>query len=224
MSIEIRTDTCNQPAKVHSIKSQCLPLISSEQCCRAFSRILMSDKLMVKTLVDASCRGLFTSTRLSCVLFHSTSSSKISVIVSWYSSTASSTPLVCWSHWWRAPSMIAKTRAKPTKNDITKTSVTNNFLRTKHEGRSREYRFKVVAEQTEHSKVLSKTTEGQYSSARFEQAKVVYYVALGPNLFILNLPASRTKIHSLRSLPWIKSCPSRIQSERWDLHQDYPAI
>ena len=121
MSIEICTDTCNQPAKVHSIKSQCLPLILSEQCCRAFSRILMSDKLMVKTLVDASCRGLFTSTRLSCVLFHSTSSSKISVIVSWYSSTASSTPLVCWSHWWRAPSMIAKTRAKPTKNDITKT-------------------------------------------------------------------------------------------------------
>ena len=89
--------------------------------------------------------------------------------------------------------MIAKTRAKPTKNDITKIPVTNNFLRTKHEGRSREYRFKVVAEQTEHSKVLSKTTEGQYSPARFEQAKVVYYMALGPNLFILNLPAFANK-------------------------------
>ena len=102
--------------------------------------------------------------------------------------------------------MIAKTRAKPTKNDITKIPVTNNFLRTKYEGRSREYRFKVVAEQTEHSKVLSKTTAGQFSPARFEQAKVVALgtralMALGPNLSILNLPASRTKIHSLRSLP-----------------------
>ena len=70
--------------------------------------------------------------------------------------------------------MIAKTRAKPTKNDITKTPVTNNFLRTKHEGRSREYRFKVVAEQTEHSKVLSKTTEGQYCTVRASEGSLLH--------------------------------------------------
>ena len=69
--------------------------------------------------------------------------------------------------------MIAKTRAKPTKNDITKTPVTNNFLRTKHEGRSREYRFKVVAEQTEHSKVLSKKTQGQYYTVRASEGSLL---------------------------------------------------
>ena len=69
--------------------------------------------------------------------------------------------------------MIAKTRAKPTTNDITKTPVTNNFLRTKHKGRSREYRFKVVAEQTEHSKVLSKTTEGQYCTVRASEGSLL---------------------------------------------------
>lgn len=108
--------TCSQPANLHSTKSQCLLFILSAQWRTANSRILMSDKFRLNTLMEASSNGLFMSKMLSCVLLHSTSSSKISVSVSWYSSRASSTPLVCWNHWWREPSMTANTRAKPRKN------------------------------------------------------------------------------------------------------------
>ena len=109
--------TWSQPAKLHSTKSQCLLFILSQQWRTAISRILMRDKFRLNTLMEASCKGLLMSKRLSCVLFHSTSSSRISVSVSWYSSSASSIPSVCLNHWCREPSMTASTRANPGYKD-----------------------------------------------------------------------------------------------------------
>ena len=48
-----------------------------------------------------------------------------------------------------------------------------NLLLTEHEGRTGEYWPKVVAVRTERSEVRTKTTEGQYSPVRLEQARLV---------------------------------------------------
>ena len=57
----------------------------------------------------------------------------------------------------------------------------NNRLLTEHEGRTGKYLSKVVTVRTEHSEVRTKTTEGQYSTVRLEQARLVsslfYYMA-----------------------------------------------
>ena len=49
----------------------------------------------------------------------------------------------------------------------------NNLLLTEREGRTGEYWPEVVAVRTERSEVRTKTTEGQYSTVRPEQARLV---------------------------------------------------
>ena len=112
--------TCNQPAKTQSTKSQCLLFIMSGQWRTAISRILASDRFKDKMPIETvSSKGLFMSTRLSWVLFHSTRSSSRPVRVSWHSSNASSVPLLCINHFRREPLMIANKRAKPGKSKET---------------------------------------------------------------------------------------------------------
>ena len=128
--------TWNKPAKQHSAKSQCFLFILSEQWRTAISRILISDKFRLSTLMEVSCKELLMSTRSSCVLFQSTSTSRISVSVNWYSSSASSTPSVRLNHWWRDPSMTASTRAKPGhKVRPVIQRLMNSHIRTNHDWR-----------------------------------------------------------------------------------------
>ena len=48
-----------------------------------------------------------------------------------------------------------------------------NLLLTEREGRTGEYWPEVVTVRTEHREVRTKTTEGQYSPVRLEQARLV---------------------------------------------------
>ena len=50
---------------------------------------------------------------------------------------------------------------------------TINLLLTEREGRTGEYWPEVVTVRTEHREVRTKTTKGQYSPVRFEQARLV---------------------------------------------------
>ena len=54
-----------------------------------------------------------------------------------------------------------------------------NLLLTEREGRAGEYWPEVVAVRTERSEVRTKTTEGQYSPVRFEQARLVSSLLYG---------------------------------------------
>ena len=56
---------------------------------------------------------------------------------------------------------------------------TNNLLLTEREGRTGEYWPEVVAVRTERSEVPTKTTEGQYSPVRLEQARLVSSLLYG---------------------------------------------
>ena len=55
----------------------------------------------------------------------------------------------------------------------------NNLLLTEREGRTGEYWPEVVAVRTERSEVRTKTTEGQYSTVRLEQARLVSSLLYG---------------------------------------------
>ena len=55
----------------------------------------------------------------------------------------------------------------------------NNFLLTEREGRTGEYWTEVVTVRTERSEVHMKTTEGQYSTERLEQARLVSCLLYG---------------------------------------------
>ena len=55
----------------------------------------------------------------------------------------------------------------------------NNLLLTEREGHSGEYWPKVVAVRTERSEVRTKTTAGQYSPVRLEQARLVSSLLYG---------------------------------------------
>ena len=54
-----------------------------------------------------------------------------------------------------------------------------NLLLTKREGRTGEYWPEVVTVRTEHREVRTKTTEGQYSPVRLEQARLVSSLLYG---------------------------------------------
>ena len=58
-------------------------------------------------------------------------------------------------------------------------SLNNNLLLTEREGRTGEYWPEVVAVRTERSEVHTKTTEGQYSTVRLEQARLVSSLLYG---------------------------------------------
>ena len=70
-----------------------------------------------------------------------------------------------------------------------------NLLLTEREGRTGEYRPEVVIVRTERNEVRTKTTEGQYSPVRLEQARLVssllYGTGVMPFIFLSNaLPDS----------------------------------
>jgi len=57
--------------------------------------------------------------------------------------------------------------------------LSTNLLLTECEGRTGEYWPEVVAVRTERSEVRTKTTEGQYSTVRLEQARLVSSLLYG---------------------------------------------
>ena len=59
---------------------------------------------------------------------------------------------------------------------------TINLLLTEREGRTGEYLPEVTTVRTEHRKVHTKTTKGQYSTVRFEQARLVSSLLYGTQL------------------------------------------
>ena len=70
----------------------------------------------------------------------------------------------------------------------------NNLLLTEREGRTGEYWPEVVAVRTECSKVSAKTTEGQYSPVRLEQARLVSSLLYGTQVMLVSkLPAFENK-------------------------------
>ena len=72
--------------------------------------------------------------------------------------------------------------------------VNNNLLLTKRGGRTGEYWPEVVAVRTERSEVRTKTTEGQYSPVRFEQARLVSSLLYGTRVMLVSkLPAFKNK-------------------------------
>ena len=60
-----------------------------------------------------------------------------------------------------------------------------NLLLTEREGRTGEYWPEVVTVRTEHREVRTKTTEGQYSPVRLEQARLVSSLSYGTRHTIL---------------------------------------
>ena len=69
-----------------------------------------------------------------------------------------------------------------------------NLLLTEREGRTGEYWPKVVAVRTERSEVRTKTTEGQYSPVRLEQARLVSSLLYGTRVILVSkLPAFENK-------------------------------
>ena len=60
----------------------------------------------------------------------------------------------------------------------------NNFLLTEREGRTGEYWPEVVTVRTEHREVRTKSTEGQYSPVRLEQARLVSSLLYGTRLML----------------------------------------
>ena len=73
-----------------------------------------------------------------------------------------------------------------------------NLLLTEREGRTGEYRSEVVAVRTEPSLVCTKTTEGQYSPVRLEQARLES--RLSYRIRALNLTTLTTKNAWLRTV------------------------
>ena len=59
-----------------------------------------------------------------------------------------------------------------------------NLLLTEREGRTGEYWPEIVTVRTEHRKVHTKTTEGQYSPIRLEQARLVSSLLYGTRFML----------------------------------------
>ena len=79
---------------------------------------------------------------------------------------------------------VAKRRS-PIRNIFSPNAVNINLLLTEREGRTGEYWPEVVAVRTERSEVCTKTTEGQYSPVRLEQARLVSSLLYGtPSLIV----------------------------------------
>ena len=76
-----------------------------------------------------------------------------------------------------------------------------NFLLTEREGRTGEYWPKVVAVRTERSEVRTKTTEGQYSPVRLEQARLVSSLLYGI-VFEETLPVISSSLFWIIKLTW----------------------
>ena len=73
-------------------------------------------------------------------------------------------------------------------------SKNTNLLLTEREGRTGEYWPEAVAVRTERSEVRTKTTEGQYSPVRLEQARLVSSLLYGTRVMLVSkLPAFENK-------------------------------
>ena len=88
---------------------------------------------------------------------------------------------------------------RPIPSHLDRTSlVNNNLLLTEREGRTGEYWPEVVAVRTERSEVRTKTTEGQYSPVRLEQARLVSSLLYGTRVMLVSkLPAFENKKYTL---------------------------
>lgn len=86
----------------------------------------------------------------------------------------------------------------------------NNLLLTEREGRTGEYWPEVVTVRTERSEVRTKTTEGQYSPVRLEQAWLVSSLLYG----IISLAERTLPVVSFKST-------SGVMSEMWGI---FPAF
>ena len=104
----------------------------------------------------------------------------------------------------------------------------NNLLLTEHKGHTGEYWPEVMAVWTKRSEVRTKLTEGQYSPARLEQARLVSSLYGTWVMLVLKLPAFENKKYisydHFETVRMAKSQPRNNQSERSDLPQDYLAI
>ena len=82
----------------------------------------------------------------------------------------------CWNDIKLAPAKnpaLEKKQQTESKILAIKQTINTNLLLTEREGRTGEYWPEVVAVRTERSEVRTKTTEGQYSTVRLEQARLV---------------------------------------------------
>ena len=80
------------------------------------------------------------------------------------------------------PGYICRSCGQRAKSHSTQNN--NNLLLTEREGRTGEYWPEVVAVRTKRSEVRTKTTEGQYSPVRLEQARLVSSLLYG-TLFVI---------------------------------------
>ena len=91
-----------------------------------------------------------------------------------------------------------------------------NLLLTEREGRTGEYWPEVVTVRTEHREVRTKTTEGQYSPVRLDQARLVSSLLYGTRL-MLYIFFFQTQFRSVK----FKGLPARddaSNSERKSYH------
>ena len=76
----------------------------------------------------------------------------------------------------------------------------NNLLLTEREGRTGEYWSEVVTVRTERSEVRTKTTEGQYSPVRPEQARLVSSLLYGTLFLIVKCTSGGLHLKNVRLL------------------------
>ena len=79
-------------------------------------------------------------------------------------------------------------------------NVNINLLLTEHEGRTGEYWPEVVTVRTERSEVRTKTTEGQYSPVRPEQARLVSSLLYGTQFLIVKCTSGGLHLKNVRLL------------------------
>ena len=75
-----------------------------------------------------------------------------------------------------------------------------NLLLTEREGRTGEYWSEVVTVRTERSELRTKTTEGQYSPVRSEQARLVSSLLYGNVFLIVKRTSVRLHLKNVRRL------------------------
>ena len=99
---------------------------------------------------------------------------------------------------WRFATIIdlnqLRIRTRLTRDKSQTRNSSTNLLLTEREGRTGEYWPEVVAVRTERSEVRTKTTEGQYSPVRLEQARLVSSLLYGTRVMLVSkLPAFENK-------------------------------
>ena len=88
----------------------------------------------------------------------------------------------------------------------------NNVLLTEREGRTGEYWPEVVTVRTERSEVRTKTTEGQYSPVRPEQARLVSSLLYGTLFLIVKCTSGGLHLKKCSSSSSIFEISEKIQS------------